>query len=98
MRGVKIHLLCAMKHTPLETQFRRGDWQPLEREVYIGLICDFIERLHPDCVIHRVAGNGHHQHVVAPLWLQRKQELMNQIDAEFERRGSRQGSQCLSSP
>lgn len=92
--GVKIHLLCAMEKTPLAAQFQRGEWQPLDKEKYVQLICDFIERLHPDTVIHRVAGNGHHQHVVAPLWLQRKLELMNDIDAEFARRGTRQGDRC----
>jgi uncharacterized protein len=59
---------------------------------YVPLICDFIERLHPDCIIHRVAGNGHHQHVVAPLWLQRKLAVMDAIESEFARRGTRQGS------
>lgn len=92
--GVKIHLLCAMENTPLAEEYLRGEWQPLEQEAYIGLICDFIERLHPECVIHRVAGNGHHQHVVAPLWLQKKLEIMNAIDAEFARRSSRQGDAC----
>jgi radical SAM protein (TIGR01212 family) len=94
VNGVKIHLLCAMEKTPLAAQYLRGEWQPLDQAAYISLICDFIERLHPDCVIHRVAGNGHHQHVVAPLWLQKKLVLMNEIDAEFARRGTRQGSKC----
>lgn len=94
VHGVKIHLLCAMEKTPLAAEYLRGDWQPLEREAYVQLICDFIERLHPDTVIHRVAGNGHRLHVVAPLWLQRKLELMNDIEAEFARRGTRQGDRC----
>ncbi len=94
VNGVKIHLLCAMEHTPLAKDYLEGRWVPMGQEEYIPLICDFIERLHPECVVHRVAGNGHHKHVVAPLWLQRKLELMNEIDAEFARRGTRQGSQC----
>jgi radical SAM protein (TIGR01212 family) len=94
VHGVKIHLLCAMEKTPLAAQYQRGEWQPLDKDRYIQLICDFIERLHPDTIIHRVAGNGHRLHVVAPLWLQRKLEIMNDIEAEFARRGTRQGSQC----
>jgi radical SAM protein (TIGR01212 family) len=94
VNGVKIHLLVAMENTPLAESYRRGEWVPMEREPYVALICDFIERLHPECVIHRVAGNGHHEHVVAPLWLQRKLEIMNDIDEEFARRGTRQGSTC----
>jgi uncharacterized protein len=92
VNGVKIHLLVAMEHTPIAESYRKGEWTPLGREEYVSLICDFIERLHPECVIHRVAGNGHHEHVVAPLWLQRKMEIMNEIEAEFERRGTQQGS------
>jgi radical SAM protein (TIGR01212 family) len=92
--GVKIHLLCAMEKTPIAESFLRGEWTPMEQDEYVSLICDFIERLHPETVIHRVAGNGHHQHVVAPLWLQRKLEIMTLIDQEFARRGSRQGDAC----
>ncbi|MEB3287101.1 MAG: TIGR01212 family radical SAM protein [Vampirovibrionales bacterium] len=92
--GVKIHLLCAMEHTPLAKDYLEGRWRPLEQEEYVNLVCDFIERLHPQCVIHRVAGNGHHQHVVAPLWLQRKKEIMSDIEREFARRGTVQGDRC----
>lgn len=94
VHGVKIHLLVAMEHTPIARAYERGEWKPLERDEYISLVCDFIERLHPECVIHRVAGNGHHQHVVAPLWMMRKMEVTTEIEREFARRGTRQGSQC----
>ncbi|MGE0201593.1 MAG: TIGR01212 family radical SAM protein [Candidatus Melainabacteria bacterium] len=92
--GVKIHLLCAMEHTPLAREYAEGLWTPLERDEYVGLVCDFIERLRPDCVIHRVAGNGHPKHIVAPLWLKEKNATMVDIDAEFARRGTRQGTHC----
>ncbi len=90
--GVKIHLLCAMEHTPLAKEFAQGLWTPLSQVEYVQLVCDFIERLHPECIIHRIAGNGHHQHVLAPLWLQHKHAVTTDIDAEFARRGTRQGS------
>lgn len=92
--GVKIHLLCAMEHTPLARDFAEGRWTPLEQDEYVQLVCDFIERLHPECIIHRIAGNGHHDHVVAPLWLQHKHAVTTDIDAEFARRGTRQGAKC----
>ena len=93
--GVKIHVLCAMEHTPLAKDYLEGRWVPWELDESIGLMCDFIERLRPECVLHRIAGNGHPQHVVAPVWLRKKAEIMARIDAEFERRGTRQGSRCL---
>jgi radical SAM protein (TIGR01212 family) len=94
VHGVKIHLLCAMEKTPLAAEYLRGEWQPLEKDAYVQLLCDFMERLHPETIIHRVAGNGHHQHILAPLWLQRKLEIMNELEAEFVRRGTQQGSHC----
>jgi uncharacterized protein len=92
--GVKIHLLVAMPNTPIATDFLQGRWQPLDKDAYVSLVCDFIERLHPSTVIHRVAGNGHPQHVVAPLWMREKHNILRDVDAEFARRGTRQGSRC----
>ncbi len=92
--GVKIHLLCAMEYTPLAQEYEQGLWRPLERDEYVKLVCDFIERLHPECILHRVAGNGHPKHVVAPTWLKEKNATMVDIDEEFARRGTRQGSNC----
>ncbi|MBK8190768.1 MAG: TIGR01212 family radical SAM protein [Vampirovibrionales bacterium] len=94
VRGVKIHLLVAMEKTQLAKEYAQGRWRPMEQAEYVETVCDFIERLPPHCVIHRVAGNGHHQHVVAPRWMMRKLEVMNAIDAVFRRRGTRQGAAC----
>ncbi len=89
--GVKIHLLCAMKHTPLEQMYYRNEWQPLTQEAYVGLVCDFIEHLDPAIAIHRITGNGHREGLVAPRWLMKKHEVLNQVDREFLKRGTRQG-------
>jgi uncharacterized protein len=94
VESVKIHLLVAMANTPIAREYANGLWQPLDKDGYINLVCDFIERLHPDTVIQRVAGNGHPQHVVAPLWMKAKHPIIQEIDAEFSRRGTRQGSHC----
>ncbi len=89
--GVKIHLLCAMKHTPLEQMFLRGEWEPLGQETYVQLVCDFIEHLDPQIAIHRITGNGHREGLVAPRWLLKKHEVLNQVELEFLKRGTRQG-------
>ncbi len=90
--GVKIHLLCAMKHTPLEQQYLRGEWEPLAQEAYVQLVCDFIEHLDPSIAIHRITGNGHRDGLVAPRWLLKKQEVLMQVEQEFLKRGTRQGA------
>jgi len=90
--GVKIHLLHVMKETPLAEKYARGELQLLDRDEYVGLVCDFLERLRPDMSIQRLTGDGGRDHLIAPLWSLQKFEVLNAIDYEMERRGSRQGS------
>lgn len=90
--GVKIHLLHVMKDTPLADMYREGAVRLLCRDDYVGLVCDFLERLLPAISIQRLTGDGGRDHLVAPLWSLKKFEVLNAIDYELERRGSFQGS------
>ncbi|HET6421074.1 MAG TPA: TIGR01212 family radical SAM protein [Geobacteraceae bacterium] len=90
--GVKIHLLHVMKETPLAELYYQGKVKLLDRDEYVGLVCDFLERLRPEISIQRLTGDGGRDHLVAPLWSLRKFEVLNAIDYELERRGTRQGS------
>ena len=89
--GVKIHLLHVMRGTRLEEMFDRGEIRVMGRDDYVGLVCDFLERLDPRISIQRLTGDGGRD-LVAPLWSLAKFEVLNAIDVELERRGSRQGS------
>jgi len=89
--GVKIHLLHVMRETPLASQYQKGEIRVLDRDGYVGLVCDFLERLDPGIVVHRLTGDGNRQDLVAPLWSLQKFEVLNCIDGELERRGTRQG-------
>jgi len=90
--GVKLHLLHVMKGTELAEMYGRGEVQVMDRDSYAGLVCDFLERLDPQILIHRLTGDGGHDNLVAPLWSLKKFEILNLIDAEMERRGTWQGS------
>jgi radical SAM protein (TIGR01212 family) len=90
--GIKIHLLHVLKGTPLGDMYEKGGLRILEQAEYISLVCDFLERLHPDTLIHRLTGDGPRDLLMAPLWSLNKWEVLNAIDAELARRGSRQGS------
>jgi radical SAM protein (TIGR01212 family) len=90
--GVKLHLLHIMKGTVLAEMFGRGEVTVLDRDDYAGLVCDFLELLDPRILIHRLTGDGGHDNLIAPLWSLKKFEVLNQIDAELERRGTQQGS------
>ena len=90
--GTKLHLLHVMKGTRLAEMYGRGEITVLDRDGYAGLVCDFLERLDQRILIHRLTGDGGHDNLVAPLWSLKKFEVLNLIDAEMERRGTRQGS------
>ena len=63
-------------------------------EEYVALVVDCMERLHPETLIHRLTGDGPRTQLLAPLWSLKKWEVLNAIDVEFVRRGSRQGDTC----
>ncbi len=90
--GVKLHLLHVMRGTRLAELHARGEVPLLSRDDYVGLLCDFLERLDPRIIVQRLTGDGGRDHLVAPLWSLAKFEALNAIDAELERRGTRQGS------
>jgi radical SAM protein (TIGR01212 family) len=93
--GVKLHLLHVMKNTVLADMYNRGEVQVLCRDEYAGLVCDFLELLNPRILIQRLTGDGGHENLVAPLWSLKKFEILNLIDAEMEKRGTRQGSRYI---
>ncbi|MFZ2948491.1 MAG: TIGR01212 family radical SAM protein [Desulfuromonadaceae bacterium] len=96
--GVKLHLLHVMKGTRLAEMYGRGEVAVIGRDEYAGLVCDFLELLDPRILIHRLTGDGGHDNLIAPLWSLKKFEVLNLIDAEMERRGTRQGSRFTSPP
>ena len=89
--GVKVHLLHVMRGTALAEIYEKGEVRLLGRDDYVGLVCDFLERLDPRISIQRLTGDGGRE-LVAPAWSLAKFEVLNAIDTELERRGTRQGS------
>lgn len=89
--GVKIHLLCVLKGTALEKMYSDGKIRIFDENEYIETVCDFLEILPPEMTIHRLAGNGLKDILVAPKWLAKKFDTLNKIDTELERRESFQG-------
>lgn len=89
--GIKIHLLHILANTPLGDMYNAGEIEMLSQDEYVHLAVDFIERLHPDTLIHRLTGDGPRDTLLAPLWSLNKWEVLNAIDALFAQRGSSQG-------
>jgi uncharacterized protein len=92
LQGVKIHLLYVIKDSGLARLHQAGEYVCLSEDQYVNLAVDFIERLPPHLVIHRLTGDPHPQELVAPAWCLNKSRVLGRLREEFARRGSRQGS------
>ena len=89
--AVKIHHLHVLTGTRLEDQYRAGQLALLERDDYLGLVCDFLERLDPRIFVQRLVGDGS-KNLIAPRWGTHKSTLLAAITTELSRRNTRQGS------
>lgn len=91
IQGIKIHLLHLMRKTRMMRDYREGRLAFLEQEEYIQLVCDQLEIIPPEIVIHRLTGDAPRESLVGPMWSLKKWEVLNGFDRELARRGTYQG-------
>ncbi len=91
VRGVKIHHLHVIAGTGLEALYYEDRLRLFSFNEYVSTACDFMERLRPDILIHRVLGDRPRDTLVAPEWGLHKGTVHRAIDEEFRRRGTQQG-------
>lgn len=106
---VKFHQLQIIKGTPLAESLERitdnggqspfAMFRPFALDEYISLVCDILERLRPDIMVERFAGEVPPRFQAFPQYswcradgkLIRNEEIAPMVIAELRRRGSRQG-------
>lgn len=96
--AVKIHNLYAVHGTPLGQQVLDGEVSMMEKDEYIRVVVDFLERMPPEMIIERVSGEAPGDFLIAPKWCQEKSSIRIEIDKEFRRRGTRQGTHYTFQP
>ena len=89
--GVKIQLMHVLRGTTLCDMYECGKYHPLALEEYTDLLCEVVEHLSPDTVIHRITGDGDKRLLVAPMWSADKKRTLNYINSEFTKRNIIQG-------
>jgi len=89
--AVKIHNLHVVRDTPMEKMYHAGTVPMMELDEYIGVVCDFLERLPSKMVIQRLSGDAPPEYLVAPMWCLNKPALLAAIRQELLRRDSWQG-------
>ena len=91
INGIKIHMLHVVKDTPLATMYEQEKFHILTKEEYIDIVCDQLELLDEDIVIHRITGDPTKEDLIVPEWILKKFCVLNDIDKEMKRRNSYQG-------
>ena len=91
VEGLKLHPLHVVKGTRLANQWRQGGYTPLGFDEYLSIAADLIEATPPEVVFHRVTGTASTDILLAPNWCSKKWAVLNGIENELARRGSRQG-------
>ena len=81
-----------LKRTQMAAQWRRGELEVLDAETYVQWLADFIERLDPDQILHRITGDSPSENLLAPFWEIHKNAVRERVAAELGGRGTRQGS------
>ncbi|MFZ0448744.1 MAG: TIGR01212 family radical SAM protein [Desulfatiglandaceae bacterium] len=91
IQGIKIHLLYVTKGTPLAEQYERKLFRCLERDEYVDLTVDFLERIPPQMVVQRLTGDPGRAELLAPDWARDKLKNLMLIRRRLEERDTWQG-------
>ena len=91
IQGVKIHMLSILKDTKLSKLYEKEKFKTLTRDEYIDIVCDQLEYLRPEIVIHSITGDPKVSDLIEPDWLIKKVTILNDIDKEMVKRNSYQG-------
>lgn len=89
--GIKLHLLHLMTNTRMQRDYHEGRLHLLSMEEYVNIICDQLEIIPKNIVIHRLTGDAPRDMLIGPMWSLNKWEVLNSIDREMERRNAYQG-------
>ncbi len=91
IQGIKIHMLSIVKGTKLESMYKTKPFKILSNEEYIDIVCDQLEYLNENIVIHRLTGDPLKEQLIAPKWILNKIDILNGIDKELKIRNTYQG-------
>jgi len=91
INGIKIHMLHIIKNTKLNEIYQENPFPILTKEEYVDIVCDQLEILRPEIVVHRITGDPDKNDLVKPSWVLKKFCVLNDIDKELEKRRTYQG-------
>ena len=95
---VKFHQLQIFKGTQMAEEYQQHPdaFHLFDLEEYIEFVIDFVERLNPDFVIERFAGEVPPRYLVTEPWMKlRYDEVLNRIEKRMEERDTWQGKRFI---
>lgn len=90
--GVKFHSLYIYEDSPLYKYYLNTMFKIIEREEYIDAVCDAIEILRQDIIIHRITGDPDKNKLFKPIWSKDKIKVIGNINKELKERDIMQGN------
>lgn len=94
IQGIKLQLLHVLEGTDMKTDYLKGEFSVMTLEEYGDILCEVIEELREDIVIHRLTGDGPKKLLVAPKWSGDKKKVLNYINTVLRDRNVIQGRRC----
>lgn len=91
IQGIKFHMLCVLKNTKLQTIYEKENFHLLTKEEYIEILCEQLKYLRSEIVIHRVCSDPYIPDLIAPIWVENKISIMNDIDKYMSKNDIIQG-------
>lgn len=91
IHGIKIHPFHVCRDTVFAKDYYDGKIETMTENEYVKLVCDFLERINPEIMVHRLTAQAPYEVLVAPEWILEKAKILNLIHVELDRRDSYQG-------
>lgn len=84
--GVKFHSLYIQRDSALFNYYLENDIKLITKKEYVEIVCDSLEKLSSDIVVHRITGDPDRKVHIAPMWVRDKLSVISEIHSELKRR------------
>ncbi len=92
VKGIKFHQLQVMESTDLARLYRQGELRLLNAEEYLEILCDQLELLRQDIVVHRLMSEVTREELLlAPRWDVSRADFARKVEQTLKARNSCQG-------
>ncbi|WP_281951505.1 TIGR01212 family radical SAM protein [Nitrosophilus kaiyonis] len=85
--SIKFHPLYVVKNTMLAVEYKKGEFKPISKELYIDTLVKAIKMLPKDMFVQRVTAGIDDETLLAPNWCKNKNALLKEIREALRKEG-----------